>query len=434
MALSARRPAWFLLALLSIVAAFFLVLPLFKPRGVFGWGHYRLIDLYVGVPVLLAAICVAIYIVGDPAGRVKRTARLAALFISILLTLAVADLGYAFGVQGAWRSSMPTDVWFDGETITRDNALPDAELGFVRKPFVVWEGRLSPEAKHVKYRTDEIGFRNPSGIKQAHVVFIGDSFTEGASVPEESTFVQRVAAAAKVSTVNLGRGNYGPQQELMVLKRYGAKYNPRIVVWQLFEGNDLSDARNFAEWRQRPPSESLMLRYTKRSLIARFLQVTTRRDQVTPRALQLPDGGTTKVYLDYRYGPEDPAREARGINEIKNAIAEGSQWCQSRGIKLLVVFIPIKVRVLGPFVQFQDERDRESYLPGGKLDSDADFAQEIGKFCKTAGYPFIDMTEHLRKAAESDRQTIYSTLQDSHLDEGGHEVVAGVIGNWLRNN
>lgn len=400
----------------------------------FGWGHYRLIDLYVGLPVLFCSICVAVYLIGPASGRGKRTARFAALFTSILFTVSVVDVGYAFGVQQAWRSSVPTDVWFDGETITRDNALPDNELGFVRKPFVVWEGRLSPETKPVKYRTDENGFRNAPGVKQAEVLFIGDSFTEGASVNEESTFAQRVGAAASVTTVNLGRGNYGPQQELIVLKRYGPNYNPRIVVWQIFEGNDLSDARNFADWRERPPAEPLMLRYTKRSLIVRFLHMTKREDTGSTRPLKLPDGRTISVHLDYKYIPDEPAREPRGTSEVKNAIAEGNKWCQSRGIKLLVVFVPIKVRVLGPYVQFKDERDRDAYLPSGKLDAASDFASEIGNFCKEASCPFIDMTDYLRERAAQDRQTIYALHQDSHLDEGGHGVVARIIGEWVKNN
>ena len=400
----------------------------------FGWGHYRLLDLYLGVPVLLCSICLALYLLGPASGRGKRTARLAALFTSILFTVSVVDLGYAFGVQGAWRSSVPTDVWFDGETITRDNALPDNELGFTRKPFVVWEGRLSPHAKHVNYRTDEIGFRNAPGVKQADVVFIGDSFTEGASVNEESTFVQRVGAAAKVNTVNLGRGNYGPQQELIVLKRYGLNYNPRMVVWQIFEGNDLADARNFAAWREQPPAESLMLRYAKRSLIARFLHLTVPRDFGSARPLKLEDGRTTNVYLDYKYVPDEPKREPRGLSEIRNAINEGNKWCQARGIKLLIVYIPIKVRVLAPYVQFVDDHDRDGYLPGGKLDAESDFARELVKVCQDAGCSFLDMTDYLRQAAAEDRQTIYSIHQDSHLDEGGHAVVARVVGEWVRSN
>jgi len=136
--------------------------------------------------------------------------------------------------------------------LTSDGNLPDDELGFVRKPNVVWEGRLSLEGKDLSYHTDENGFRNVPQIHQADLVFIGDSFTEGASVPEEDTFVQQLGKKVTHSVVNLGRGQYGPQQELIILRRYGLGYNPRVVVWQLFEGNDLSDATRFAEWRQTP--------------------------------------------------------------------------------------------------------------------------------------------------------------------------------------
>ena len=59
--------------------------------------------------------------------------------------------------------------------------------------------------------------------------------------------------------INLARGAYGPQQELIVLKRYGLAYEPRFVVWQLFEGNDLVDAEAFAEWKKNPEQWSTSL-------------------------------------------------------------------------------------------------------------------------------------------------------------------------------
>ena len=79
-------------------------------------------------------------------------------------------------------------------------------------------------------------------------------------VDEGDTFVRRVAQSTGLSAVNLARGAYGPQQELIVLKRYGLAYKPRVVVWQLFEGNDLHDAEAFAEWKQNPQQVSTSLR------------------------------------------------------------------------------------------------------------------------------------------------------------------------------
>ena len=47
--------------------------------------------------------------------------------------------------------------------------------------------------------------------------------------------------------VYLGHSGYGPQQELVVLKRYGLRLHPRTVIWTLFEGNDFSDAERYEE-------------------------------------------------------------------------------------------------------------------------------------------------------------------------------------------
>ena len=120
--------------------------------------------------------------------------------------------------------------------------------------------------------------------------------------------------------------------------------------------------------------------------------------------------------------------------ETKKAIAEGYRLCQSRGVKLLIIFVPIKVRVMAPYVRFNDATDRDFYLPGGKLDGDSDFGSELAKFSKELGSPFLDMTSALRRRASEDNRFVYSTNQDSHLDVDGHSVVAQVLAEWMQAN
>lgn len=371
---------------------------------------------------------------GPASRRRKLTFQLAAISASVLITAAVADFGYAFVVQGAWTPTH-SDVWFDGDAITWKNALPDEELGFVRKPGLSWQGRVSPEARYVTYRTDENGFRNPAGVSKADVVFIGDSFTDAGSVPEEDTFVRKFGLRSKLSVVNLGRGFYGPQQELIILKRFAFRYDPGLVVWQIFEGNDLTDARRYAEWKANPDQhDSISLRYTKRSLIARWLARTIPKDAGAPRLFEDRNGQTRRLFLDYRYVPDQPAREPAAMAETRRAIEEGYRLCQSRGVPLLIIFVPIKVRVMAPYVRFNDAGDRDYYLPGGKLDSDSDFGSQLAKFSEGLGCPFLDMTSALRRRAAEDNVSVYSTNQDTHLDVDGHSVVAQVLAEWMQAN
>ena len=418
-------------------AAYIWILPLFRPRGVYGWGHFRLFDIYVGVPLLCAATCATVYAIGTH--RHQLALRLASIFVSTLVTVVILDLVYAIGFQGLLRSPEPADFWFDGTLISRNDNIPDNELGFSRKPGVLWQGLVSPGGRYLSYRSDERGFRNEPGIQQADIVFVGDSFTEAVSVPEEETFVQQLGKKLNRQVVNLGRGYYGPQQELIVLRRYGLSFNPRVVVWQLFEGNDLSDARRYAEWQKNPISkESLALRYTKTSLIARLLALTMPRGSAVPlrlqHKLQYKDGTTGSVSLEYSYIPDEPAREPLGFAETKSALEAGYRLCQSRGIKLVVIFVPIKVRVLEPFVLFDDQNDKDQYLPGGAVDSERDFAHEAAKFCRQLGCPFIDTTGALRRRAAEDNHFIYMTNQDSHLDVEGHKAVAETLEKWLQVN
>jgi hypothetical protein len=228
----------------------------------------------------------------------------------MLITAMACDAAWVLGVRQVWRSARVTDVWIDDDS---QDVIPDPTLGFVRKPAIEWSGRAVAGGRYVHYRTDEHGFRNPLGLERADVVFIGDSFTEAGPLPEEETFVRRIEAASGVPAVNLGRSHYGAQQELIVLERYGLAYRPRAVVWVLFEGNDLADARRFAEWQRDPASpEPFSSRYAAASPILKGIRRTARRGIDHPRTLRVPGGGTQDVYLDYRYVPDAVSRDARG--------------------------------------------------------------------------------------------------------------------------
>lgn len=231
--------------------------------------------------------------------------------------------------------------------------------------------------------------------------------------------------------MNLGRGFYGPTQELIVLRKYGLLYNPQVVVWQLFEGNDLGDARRFAEWQRNPiRKEPLAVRYLRHSFVTRLLAFTLPKE--VPRKLKYKDGTTGSAYLGHSYIPDEPARESLGFAETKSALDAGYRLCQSRGIKLVVVFVPVKVRVLAPYVLFDDQNERDQYLPGGVVDSERDFAHEVAKLCQQLGVPFVDTTHALRRRAAENDHFVYRTNQDSHLDVAGHKVVAESLEEWLR--
>jgi len=417
--------------MILLLAAFIYlwVLPLFRPRGLVLWGHFRLKDLYLGIPVGLATLCVFLVLV-VPA-RFKRTLslRLATISIAVLGTFFVCDAAYAFGVMGIWRA----DFWLDQAHISRRYSAPDNELGFVRKPGVSWRGYVPDVNRIVEYSTDDNGFRNSARQRQADIVFIGDSFTEAATVAEEDTFVRRVAKSTGLTVVNLGRGAYGPQQQLIVLQRYGLTYKPRLVVWQLFEGNDLTDADIFEKWKRNPEhvNTSLRERYFDNSLLAVWLKNTRSLESGTLVTLKYHGGSAERVSLRYRYEPKQPTTYPLGTAATLQAIEAGYRLCQSRGIQLLVVMVPTMVRVMEPYISFDRVEDRLHYLPDGVSGDNKDFSARIEEFCDRLGCTFVDSLSLLRQAAKKDNRNLYIP-NDEHLDVRGHDLMVQVVVDSLR--
>src|SRR5215204_454617 len=77
--------------LLAAAFIYVWILPLFRPRGDFLWGHYRLKDIYVGIPIALVTLCVILILLVPARHRRSLSLRLATLTISLLGALAVID-------------------------------------------------------------------------------------------------------------------------------------------------------------------------------------------------------------------------------------------------------------------------------------------------------------------------------------------------------
>lgn len=91
----------------------------------------------------------------------------------------------------------------------------------------------------VVYQSDEHGFNNPTGLYEAlDILILGDSFAQGWCVGlNESVAGQLRQDGRKV--LNLAYAATGPLIELATLREYGEPYQPKVVLWMYFEGDDL---------------------------------------------------------------------------------------------------------------------------------------------------------------------------------------------------
>lgn len=411
--MSARRVdiwAW-------VWAAWFLVAPLGWPRGEWGFGYYRLRDIVFGLGLALAGVVLTVLVETPWLSKEKRFRATSAL-LGAVFGAGLADVAYVILIRRPWDSNM----WLDNAWVEPSGNRTDPELGFKRRAHIRWGGL---------YRTDENGFPNPPGIATADVVFVGDSFTEAGEyggLAETETFVRQTGAMTGLSVVNLGTGGYGPQQELVVLRRYGFPYRPRIVVWQLFEGNDLQDAERYARWREAPEAMRLgwLTRYANYSLAARLL-ATTIRQRGTPRhVLRLTDGRALPLTPRSRYVPDAPDHMPTGVRELARSLEEGAEECRKRGTRLIVVTIPVMVRVLGDHIDFVPPHLKQQFLPGNLWRHEGDFDSRVRDICQRLGCDYVDTLPELRRQAVVANDQLFIP-NNEHLAARGHQVVAAVL-------
>ncbi len=364
------------------------------------------------------------------AGRKRALAAVTALVVvaAMGVMLLAADFIYAMFVAGAWRPNH----WLDRAHIPRETSDADPELGFVRKPHLFWTGEL--DGKSIVYRTDQNGFRNASGITQADIAVIGDSFTEASHVSEEESFVQRIARGAGMRAVNLGRGGYGPQQELIVLRRYALQYRPKLIIWQFFTGNDVSDAEEYADWERsgRRNDVPLLTRWMGNSLLRevaiRVLKIPSLG--AAPATLRYTDGSSERLHVRYQ---REPAMPARAVSEIDRTIAEAARLCAGRGSELVVISIPTMLQALQPYIEFDDPADRARFRAAGSGENAAAITLRVRDTCVREGCTAIDMFPPLRHAAARDNRRLYIP-GDEHLDTRGHQVVARAVLDYLQSS
>ncbi|KKU10001.1 MAG: Lipolytic protein G-D-S-L family, partial [Candidatus Woesebacteria bacterium GW2011_GWB1_45_5] len=90
-----------------------------------------------------------------------------------------------------------------------------------------------PDVEHSYEKPDEI----------YRILIIGDSFVENTQVPLEKRFFRQLQRdlGQKIEVIALGRGNTGTAQQYLILKNFGLKYKPDMVIQMFFEANDVKN-------------------------------------------------------------------------------------------------------------------------------------------------------------------------------------------------
>jgi lysophospholipase L1-like esterase len=80
------------------------------------------------------------------------------------------------------------------------------------------------------------------------IVILGDSFTEALQVDDDvpfpkvlETMLNGLGGTPRIEVLNLGVSGYSTAQELLLLRLFGPRYRPDLVMLAFFNGNDLQE-------------------------------------------------------------------------------------------------------------------------------------------------------------------------------------------------
>jgi hypothetical protein len=301
---------------------------------------------------------------------------------------------------------------------------------------------------------DARGFCNPPGKAErprAAIVSVGDSFTWCTLVPPAATFTALLETMLGDTTYNLGVPGIGPYEYLEILRRFGLALAPRLVVFNIYEGNDLRDAVRFAEQLAREPSAAerrqsgtdvtgrrspgkVLFRHSYAlNFVAGAIEHLVKQWRPGQIDFRYQIGSRRgKVLMNAGQSDRDEVKYARRLlrGEISlalwdRALEDFATLAREDDFTAVVTYIPAAYTANAATIAFMDP----AIGPDMAAMSRAQRAY-LRRRCEALHLTFIDLTESLQAAmATSDLAYYPSNL---HLTKAGHEIVAAALAPRLR--
>lgn len=347
----------------------------------------------------------------------KSTAALALMLVSVLLTLLMLEAGLRLvdGVGFGARN------WVAARISLLAKAYPtayDPLLGFIPRP----DYRSDDNAWHTLVSIDHRGLRyNGPGAPPATapVLAVGDSYTFGDEVSDDSSWPALLQTMIGDSVINGGVFSYGLDQAILRAERLIPELGTRTLVISLIYG----DVRR-SEVAQRLGVEKPY--FTLEGDGLKLNNVPPSRNR--PRVEQM---GWLRLVLGYSYLADWLMRRLGH-----------EQWWYADGYPQIYAHHDgpeVACRLLGRLKAFTDAHDVRVYAVGQYFTrdfADPDHPKSIEDVKGTGpllacarqqGFVVIDTFEAFQNLVEHDRPRFNSMLAGAHLSLEGNRLVARMI-------
>ncbi len=308
-------------------------------------------------------------------------------------------------------------------------------------------------------RTNTQGFRDRERVfardrDAPRVVAVGDSFTWGAGVDYDASFVTLLERALqdtepRAEVFNLGVPMWRPHEELHLLRTFGIRDSPDLVIFNVFLGDDIQnqrgqdihipkimivagqsyDVHSNGNWVHDIVAPDRWYLYHNINYLIRVgIQCVLSSTRPPPSMM---DGEwvpllsrehflrgirkRTDVYLE-----KQTSFFQTHWSRTKTTLREAREFLDARGVAMLLVLIP-ELIPLDPVLQ------EEYFATYGGSDREYDFRKPqrlLREWCAETGTAVIDLTPPFAAAANPER--LYFS-NDIHWTSDGHRLAAKVI-------
>ena len=295
---------------------------------------------------------------------------------------------------------------------------------------------------------DEKSFQKPPG--SFRILGLGDSFALYGIEKKKNyhNFLQSMLqkeTRTPIDVVNAGMAGTGPGYYYLILKKYGDRWKPDLVLMGFFEGNDfeemdfsivhrgvfISEPRDpVKRWWAYLRFRGLWLyRYLVRKKTL-FLDTYWKKKE-KEAAPAAPEGSFSREsFLRIEKSRmwifcKDRRRELDALwKKDSGVLLKIKEWCQKRKIPLVVGIFPDEFQVNH---KLREEIFRTYHLNPDNIDLDYP-NQLIRDYCRKHDIPCIDMLGPIRKHTASGTQYV---LRDTHWNDAGNMLAARLFFNYL---
>ena len=315
-----------------------------------------------------------------------------------IVTLLVAEGGLrlAFSVR-SWNEPPDRELdqtlgWRPKANLTLDRDMP----GFGR----------------VHYSTTRGGFRifgDPASTK-TKVLFLGDSYTEAATVSDGEPYYSRLARTLpSIEVFAIGGGGYGTLQEYQQLDAWTDTIHPDLVIVQTHP-NDLINNSHALESRSTTDNNQMTRPYWEHdAIIQRFPENAAWGPlyNLARHSYLLRLVNVNVVFL-----------QSRSVNSVEQTATRDDADVRAAATTTAQLLARMRQRAGVPVAVFS-------------VKADASALWTVSDVCQQGGVAFIPGVGEAVDDAGAKGERVNGLPADAHWNARGHEIAAGVIGAWI---